>query len=206
MQNSKITRIILAAGAGTRMGQIKALLDLAGQSALQRIGALKLPSYSMATVVVGGHEPVLVGAEARALGLKMITNVDWALGQTGSLCTGIRSDPDADYFLIHPVDLPLICQEDYDSLAQSMSLDPGRKIYVTSIAHRRGHPVIFNRRIADRLIQLGPDDSIRPFIQAEEDVAYAPVQNRWVRQDLDTPADLQAALDYLSANGESTSP
>ncbi|MFT7618585.1 MAG: molybdenum cofactor cytidylyltransferase [Planctomycetota bacterium] len=206
MLDKKIARIILAAGAGSRMGQIKALLNLAGKTALQRIATLNLPKSSMSTTVVGGFSAAEVAKEAQAHGALFISNDQWERGQTGSLCAGLQSVQDADYFLLHPVDLPLIQQSDYDAIARLMIDDPGREIYVTSIGERRGHPLVFSTALAQKILQLGPDDSIRPIIHHEKDVAYAVVSNPWIRNDLDTPDDLAEAQAYLAANGESTSP
>ncbi len=202
----KIARIILAAGAGSRMGKIKALLPLCGQTALERIAKLEFTPDFTETQVVCGFEADQVAGAAAALGLQSTINENWQKGQTGSLIKGIQACHNADYYLLHPVDLPLIEAEDYGALAESMAHDPGRSIYVTSYAQRRGHPIIFNEAIAEKVCALGPDDPLRNLTRAENDVGYAQVSNPWVRGDLDVPEDLEKARRHLDSKGESGSP
>ncbi len=201
-----VARIVLAAGRGSRMGENKALLRLGKLSALERIAQCQFAPLKMTTHVVCGFSRSTVEQHAADLGLTCVFNPNWEQGQTGSLIAGIKHAPPSDYYLLHPVDLPLISQDDYDALAAAMSLKPNHVIYVTSVAKRQGHPLVFSREFAGTILQLGPDDTLRDLVRLEKDTTYVEVGNPWVRKDLDTPHDLAEARSYLASRGESTSP
>lgn len=196
-----MSRIILAAGAGSRMGQTKALMNLAGLTALERIAQLNFPGFKMSTQVVVGHDHKRVRELAEKIGLSTIRNELWQNGQLSSLKAGINADVDSDYFMVHPVDLPLINQDDYDALARVIAENPGHSIYVTSIDKRRGHPLVFNSAFSQEVLKLGENESLRPLTRATTDVCYVNVTNPWIRKDLDYPDDLSDAQRYLADKG-----
>lgn len=96
-----VAGLLLAAGAGTRYGGPKALVDgwLPGA-----IGALRDGGCSPVTVVLGA-----AADEARRLvpsGVSVVVADDWAEGMGASLRAGLLSLGDSDAVLVHLVDLP----------------------------------------------------------------------------------------------------
>lgn len=183
------------------MGQSKALMDLDGQSALERIARLKnCDGSSLDTVVICGHNSEAVIAESDRLTLSSVVNSDWESGQTASLQCGLRQIPrEAEAVLLHPVDLPLIRQSDYDACLSAWRADQGRHDLATSsFDHRRGHPLIISRTCIQRFLDLNPGDSARSVTRDENlRMLYVEVTNPWVLKDLDTPADLAEAIQFL---------
>lgn len=180
------------------MGGNKALLDLGGRTALARVASLRLPQPCRSVVVVGA-EAEAVRVEAASAGLEVVTNAAFDEGQTGSLQCGLRALAGCEAFLLHPVDLPLITQDDYDRvLAAHLEGARPDAITVASFAMRRGHPVIFGAVVAERLLALGPDEPARAVLSdPSSPLRHVVVENPWVLRDLDTPADLAAARDAL---------
>lgn len=93
--------LLLAAGAGRRMGTPKALVPgwLAGS-----VAALRDGGCDQVTVVLGA-----AAEEARALlgpGERVVVADDWETGMGASLRAGLSSLPYADAALVHLVDLP----------------------------------------------------------------------------------------------------
>ncbi len=187
-------------------GETKALLDFQGQTALALLAALTLPSPCR-TIVVGGYDAAAVAAEAERHGLGFVENLDWEQGQTTSLQCGLRAasaDVSTDTLVLHPVDLPLVTQEDYDAVSAAYDVSPsdevGRRVAATSIGMRRGHPIFFSAAVARELLDLEASGSARSVFGRHQDlIAHAIVSNEWVRRDLDHPEDYAAALAAFSA-------
>ncbi|MCA9321953.1 MAG: NTP transferase domain-containing protein, partial [Planctomycetes bacterium] len=84
-----VTRIILAAGAGSRLGgAVKALLAIGDRPALDRLAALQPPSLGR-TIVITGFAADQVETECKRLGLESRRNPNWEQGQTSSLKCGL---------------------------------------------------------------------------------------------------------------------
>lgn len=142
---SNVVGVVLAAGAGTRMGTPKALItDAAGvpwvRSAAERVRD-------------GGCGPVLVvlGAgyqEAKQLVpdfCQVVEAVDWADGMSASLRAGLRAAADAgeaDAALVHLVDLPDV---GVDVIVRLVAYAAPAALVRATYDGRPGHPVMFGR-------------------------------------------------------------
>lgn len=135
--------LVLAAGAGRRMGRPKALMtDPDGTSWLARaVAVLDEGGCAATTVVLGAGGPV-----GPTLPRTTYTHCpDWAEGLGTSLAHGLRTldDGDADAVLIHLVDLPDVTAAVARRLLAS-HVDAGtlrRAVY----GGRVGHPVLVGR-------------------------------------------------------------
>jgi CTP:molybdopterin cytidylyltransferase MocA len=104
----KIAMIILAAGFSERMGVLKPLLPVGGESALLRAVGLGRHEKIHSISIVTGHRHEEVQAELMKCGAKNIRhihNAKYAEGMFTSVKAGIHSLPgDIDGFLLLPVD------------------------------------------------------------------------------------------------------
>jgi molybdenum cofactor cytidylyltransferase/nicotine blue oxidoreductase len=143
----RVVGILLAAGAGTRMGTPKALVTDLGGVPWVRSAAEALRA--------GGCEPVLVvlGAayeEAKRLVpdfSSVVEAADWADGMSASLRAGLRAAadiaPSAEAALVHLVDLPDVGA---DVVARLLGYAaPGALVRATYDGKRPGHPVLLGR-------------------------------------------------------------
>lgn len=100
----RIAAVILAAGAGTRMGGVaKALLRRGDRTFLERI--VETAGAGEAVVVVGPPYGDAVAAHARALGARVVVNADPGRGMASSINAGFAG-LDADAAWLWPVDHP----------------------------------------------------------------------------------------------------
>jgi CTP:molybdopterin cytidylyltransferase MocA len=136
--------LLLAAGAGRRMGRPKALVTLAGRPLL--LGALD-------ALRDGGCAPLIVvlGAEAeqvRALVPDDVTvalAADWSEGMGASLRTGLDAlaATDAAAAVVHLVDLPGVGAA---AIARLAAAAPGPDALARAAYHGTpGHPVLLGR-------------------------------------------------------------
>jgi CTP:molybdopterin cytidylyltransferase MocA len=144
--------LLLAAGAGTRMGRPKALVrDEAGEPWLVRgVRALRDGGCDPVTVVLGAAadeaRPLLDGTGARWL-----VADDWAEGMSASLRAGLAAlaDGDATAVLVSLVDLPDV-HADVVRRVAARGADPADPADPATLARaayhgRPGHPVLLGR-------------------------------------------------------------
>lgn len=140
-----VAGLLVAAGAGTRMGRPKALLvDDDGTPWLARtVAVLRDGGCDAVTVVLGA-----AAEEARTLvpdGVAVVVAEDWAEGMSASLRAGLLAleDTDADAALVSLVDLP-----DVDAAVVRRVLGAGADraaLIRTTYDGRPGHPVVLGR-------------------------------------------------------------
>jgi CTP:molybdopterin cytidylyltransferase MocA len=138
--------LLLAAGAGRRMGRPKALIELGGRPLLLRaLDALRDGGCAPLVVVLGAagdQVTELVPDDVRA-----VLAEDWADGMGASLRAGLRALaelPEVDAALVHLVDLPGVGAPAIARLAEKAAEGPSvlaRAAYYGA----PGHPVLLGR-------------------------------------------------------------
>jgi CTP:molybdopterin cytidylyltransferase MocA len=153
-----IAGIILAAGASSRMGSPKALLEYRGESFIQRLVRVLSPACDRVIVVLGYHAAdIRPGVPGSAV---VTINPAPERGQLSSLQTGLAVLPaEFDGFLFTPVDSPAVESETVERLAQEFRRrDPATLLVIPRIqtpsGPKRGHPVFAARAIAEELLGL----------------------------------------------------
>lgn len=183
MRVPAIAGAVLAAGAGTRMGEPKAELIVAGRRLLDR---------AVTALRDGGCDPLIavVRAGTTVSGVRAVVNFDPARGMRSSLALAVEAADlaRAEALAVLLVDIPGVGPEAIRAAIDAWQ--PGR-IAVATYQGRRGHPTVMAPqlwRIA--LEQAGPDEGARtllaqrPDLVDEVDVAGDPT-------DLDTPEDIR---------------
>ena len=192
--------ILLAAGAGRRMGEAKALLDLGGRSALQRcLEALADGGCDERRVVLGpsGDE---VLSELSGPRPDVVLNPHPERGQTSSLKLALaRGTGRGELFVLHTVDHPLVTAADVRALLDAAAQRPaGKRIVLPVVGGRRGHPALFEAGLAAEFLALGDDEPAHRVPRRDPArVLEVALANPWLVRDLDTPADLAAARAWL---------
>src|SRR5690625_4083011 len=212
---ANVAGILLAAGAGRRMGRPKALLRSAD-------GTPWLSSAAQ-TLLDGGCSPVVVvlgaaaqEARARLIGLdvQVVEARDWASGMGASLRAGLaaltegtggaeRNEPDggaarpftdasltaADAVLIHLVDLPGVGPEVVARLLGHAAPDALAR---ADYGHGPAHPVLIGREHWAGVISSATGDrGARDYLRDRE-VLGVDCSDLADGRDVDTPADLAA--------------
>lgn len=196
MASPPIQAIVLAAGHGRRMGKDKALLELGGETALQRI----LRHLGSA----GLSEPLVVrrrGAEAvDAPGARVVELAVDDGEMLDSVRAGIAAAPDAGGYLLFPVDYAMVGPEVLPPLLTDFDPD-GDGLVLPLCLGRPGHPILISGRLREEL--TAPElDTLRTVVRRDRSrVRVVPVEDSWVRRDLDRPEDLAAARAALECSG-----
>lgn len=198
MTPHRLTPLVLAAGASSRMGRSKALLDFGGRPLVARVmDVCAHAGLGVPVVVVPPRAPALRAAIAAAGPAVLVENPFADAGQSSSLRVGVGALPaDAQGFLLFPVDHPLVrVAEIRRLLARAERRSPGETIIIPSFARRRGHPVIVAAELATELIALPPGASARAVLDADpQRIAYVEMEDDRVLVDMDTPEDYERCL------------
>jgi len=160
--------IILAAGASTRFGRPKQLLQLNDKYLIEWVLDAALNSRLNRVVLVLGyaHQKILqaLGETSQHSKLQIVVNPQYKLGQSHSLRIGlstVKTDFAAVMFLLG--DQPMLNPAKINSLLESFwSAD--KDICVPTYQGKRQTPVIFSRRFFAELMNIKGDIGARKLI------------------------------------------
>ena len=189
----RIGAVILAAGAGTRMGGVaKAVLKRASGLRPQASGRTFLEAVvetareagaSDVVVVVGPPFGETVAVEAERLGARVVWNREPERGMASSIAEGFGALGEVDAAWLWPVDHPDVTVEALRTLIDSLGgHDCARPVY----AGRRGHPPLVARALWPALCEGRPARDVI----AAADTIDVPVDDAGCVRDIDTLEDL----------------
>jgi molybdenum cofactor cytidylyltransferase len=183
-----IAGIILAAGASSRMGTPKALLDYRGETFVGRLVRVLGTSCNPVIVVLGYHADALRQAIPQTA--RVVINPDPGRGQLSSLQTGLIALPaEVDGFAFIPVDSPAVEPDTVAQLARGFEERRASTLLVIPRqSGRRGHPVIAAGSIAAEFLALPPTAEARDIVHAHVDrTEYVDVDDAGIFTDVDDP-------------------
>jgi CTP:molybdopterin cytidylyltransferase MocA len=195
----EIVAVVLAAGASSRMGRPKALLDFDGTTCIALVlTACREGGVASAVVVTSPEGPDLLPQGAGALPVVTAVNEHPERGMLSSLQAGLRRLPTAAAgFLLFPVDFPIVPAAEVRRLTAGFAARrPGQRIFIPSFERRRGHPVLLDAALAAELLALGEDATARAVMTAHDgEIAYVEAADERVLMDMDTPENYQRCLE-----------
>ena len=200
-----IAAIVLAAGAGRRMGgKGKALLELDGQSFLEHaISTCRDGGCEGVWVVVRAGDPETEEA-ARSLGASVTINPDPERGMFSSVQIGIQTaiGPNSpgpltgdatpvQGCLVFPVDHPRVHPDTVRTLINKLPSVGGQTFLQPTTGDRGGHPIALQNAAARKLLDQEPTLVFREALaRAGLSPTRIPVPDPHVRENLNLPSDL----------------
>ncbi len=184
------------------MGAPKALLELAGETFLDRLIALFHAHCSPVVVVTGYDAGNVEAGVRRARQAHFVRNAAYRLGQLSSLQCGLRALPeDSEGVLFTPVDYPAIQAGTVARLVERFKRRvPHELIVVPRCAGRRGHPVLCARELFSEILALPAEAQARDVIRRyREATAYVDVEDAGVLEDADDPAAYERLKRWFEA-------
>jgi len=196
-----VDAILLAAGAGRRLGQAKALLEVRGRWMLPRLVQSLRSGGCRQVVVVTRPELLDPIRERGGCGAdEVVLHPDPDSGRSGSIQRGLAAvcgvvrEPAA--VLIHPCDIPLLSGEAVHQLLQAWRQAKAPESLAARLVTpggRGGHPLLLGRERFPEIRELGPDQPLRELLRSRPD-ALLDVPRRGDPGpflDVDTPEQLQ---------------
>ena len=190
----KTAAIILAAGQSRRMGEVNKLTaELNGQAVIRHVADGIEESDINSVCVVTGHAPEEVQNVLSEFDFAFVHNSQFQEGLSTSLAAGVASlDEDVSHALILLGDMPFITDAMINQLLEAGKNNPG-SIIVSTIAGKRGNPVLWPRVFFEELCSISGDVGARHLIGQHRDMVVEVELGEAAGLDLDTPAALQAA-------------
>ncbi len=188
-----VRTLVIAAGTGSRLGEDKALVDLDGQTAIERIvAAHRRAGVESVWVVRRTGAAALPEIDARTV------EVDEPPEMIDSVRAGLAAiDADDGWILFHPVDYPLSADGVLHGLIRACAATT-RKVVLPICGGRPGHPFGLSTRLLGEIGDAATT-SLRDVVRRDPGrVETFEVRNPWIRRDVDEPHDLVAARAWLS--------
>lgn len=190
---SRVGILILAAGASTRLGQPKQLLNFRGKPLIQHMVEVAIATdYQPVSVVLGAHAAA-IQPHLASLGVHVTHNPDWQSGMTSSLCCGLqqilRRSPDLDAVVLMVCDQPLVTS----ALLRRLILGHQTLRYpivASSYSGILGVPALFHRTLFPELLTLVGHGGARSIIEQHRTSCLG-LPFAGGAMDLDTPQDLE---------------
>jgi CTP:molybdopterin cytidylyltransferase MocA len=193
-QSSPVAGILLAAGAGTRMGTPKGLLRTPNGTAWV--------TRAVAALAAGGCAPILVviGAQAEHVQAlvptlaQTVPAVDWQEGMGASLRAGLQAlterAPASEAVVITLVDTPGVTPETVARLVARAGSDGAGVLARAGYDGVPGHPVLIGREHWAGVTAVASGDAGARQYLADHGVVLVESADVGSGEDLDTPDDL----------------
>lgn len=186
--------VLLAAGAGTRIGMPKALLRVRGRLLVEdRFDLLRAAGCSPQVVVLGAAAGQ-IRAAADLSGADAIDVPDWSRGQGSSLRAGLAHlmGTPVPAAVITLVDQPLVTVAAIQRLVDAWRA--GAAVAAATYRGQRRPPVLFRADVWPSVLDsLHGDEGAGPWLRSRPDlVTDVEVGDVADGRDVDTPADLDA--------------
>lgn len=183
----QIAGLLLAAGAGERLGRPKALVELAGERLVDRgVHLLRTAGCSPVIVITGA-------ASVEVIGGVIVPNPRWREGMGSSLRAGLGAlPPGCPAVVVALVDQPRVAPAAVRRLIDAYRGGAGAAVAVYGGTQRA--PVLIGREHFAAVAEAAVGDvGARGFLQANPDlVTEVPCDDVAVPDDIDTPDDLAA--------------
>jgi CTP:molybdopterin cytidylyltransferase MocA len=188
-----VAGLLLAAGAGRRLGRPKALVEVDGEPLVRR---------GVRLLAEGGCTPVVavVGASAEQVrplcdGAEVVEAADWDTGMGASLRAGLAAlsqRPGVGAVVVALVDQPLVTSAAVGRLRSAH--DAGAVAAVATYSGRPRNPVLLARSTWPGVAAAATgDEGARGWLRGHPDlVVHVDCTGVGAPDDIDTPADLQA--------------
>lgn len=199
---SNIAIVILAAGASTRMGTPKQLLNYRGSTLLGYAIECAIASECGPIVVVLGANADKIKPAIQGRSIHLIENPDWKEGISTSIRHAIRYlnefFQDIEAVILSVCDQPFISCEIFNR-AIEIYYSTGKEIVACKYANTIGVPALFSRAFFSELLDLKNDRGAKQTIEKYLDrVYFLPFPLGEV--DLDTPEDYRNSIAIEKGN------
>lgn len=157
---SRVVALVLAAGAGLRMGhRPKCLLEIDGQALIRRQVRTVMQAGVASVGVVLGHHADRIAPVLDDLPVQVMRHTVPDPGQVASLHLGLRAVlGTADTVMVLLADQPLVSEQDIRDLLAAYATRPAGTAFVRPVVEGLpGNPVVFSREVALAMLAGGPD-------------------------------------------------
>ena len=181
----KAAAVILAAGASSRFGRPKQLLEIDGETLVSRACRIAIEAACSPVIVVLGAHADEIRRRGLPAGVRTVFNERHAEGMGHSLARGVAG-LDSDAVVILLADQPSVDPAILRTMTEELN-KPGISIVWCAQGGIPGPPVMFARRHFEELAELRSDEGGRSVVMRHPD-AVAVIEVPTTRWDIDDEA------------------
>ena len=192
-EGSRIAAVVLAAGASTRMGTAKQLLQIDGRPLVQHVLDNVQRSGVGEIILVLGHSAEAIQRELKLEGAKVVLNENFLQGMGTSLKSGLaRVDSQVQAALIILADQPFVRPETLDQLIAAHERTRAQ-IVIPTYRGFRGNPVLLDRSVFPEVMGLSGDIGCRAIFGEHQDgIVKLEVGDVGILLDIDQKKDYES--------------
>lgn len=198
MKFNLIGIILLAAGASSRLGKAKQLLEFNNQTLLRRSAETALQISGNVVVALGARSEIM-RREIEDLPVKIAENKDWEAGMGGSVKIGlaklIEANSHLEGVIIMVCDQPFVNTDLLEKLIAKYK-ETNAPVVVCEYEDTLGVPAFFSAKLFPELIALEPSHGAKYLIKkyrAETASVFFPEG----AFDIDTPDDYERLINKI---------
>jgi CTP:molybdopterin cytidylyltransferase MocA len=196
-RSRSVVGIVLAAGRSQRMGKPKPLLEIEGQTFLERaITTLRSGGCASVVAVLPSSESTpTMWRIAESAGARVVENPNPESEPIDSLRIGLDAAPaDARAAAVLPVDHPVVRESTVTALLGAFE-SRASLIVRPVFEDRPGHPIVLERSIWDELAEPDLPEGTRTVVRRHADeIDHVAVDDPGVKTNIDTPDDYTREL------------
>jgi len=188
-----ISLVVLAAGKSTRMKENKLLVNVDGETVIERVVKTAIRSKVDEVVVVLGYEAEKIRDRIPALKCKIAVNDRYEKGQSESVKVGLSAiSRDAEALMIQPADVALIDAQSVNRVIDQYRRSK-RRIVIASHQNESGHPILLDRSLFPEVSNIDEDSlGLKAVISRHRtEIDYVDVGTENVLIDIDTQDDFE---------------
>lgn len=183
----KCKAAILAAGSSERMGRPKQLLELSGETFIERSVRVALASdFDEVAVVLGAYADDIAPRIA-GRGVRILHNADWQEGMASSVRCAVHALSDADGLMILLVDQPGITAEWLMSLVERFRREECDGV-TSSRDGVTSPPAIFSKTLFPQMLLLQGERGAKSLLAGAKVIK---MEFPGLLIDIDTPGDFE---------------
>tara|TARA_E500000178_G_scaffold356654_1_gene436686 strand:+ start:6960 stop:7571 length:612 start_codon:yes stop_codon:yes gene_type:complete len=191
--NSKILKVVLAAGLSKRYGLRNKILEkINTKSIIESIleNLISLKAYKKDIIVIGGNDYISLKKKVSKYDIKIMYNQNYRKGIGSSVSLILKKKITYSGIMFIPGDMPLITLKDYKKLIMTF-LNNENKIISPSYKGIYGNPLIIPKIYFNLIKNLQKDNGARKFLPSKEFI-YVPCSKGTIF-DIDTKSKLLKA-------------
>ena len=188
-----ISAILLAAGQSKRMtGENKLTKEIKGSPLIKHSVKNILASSIDELIVILGHQKEiiekLIDKNER---VKFIFNKDFESGMASSIKTGLKHlSNKTEAFFICLGDMPMVNHDIYNQLIKSKD---NRKIIVPTYKGQQGNPVLFDKSMKEKIINISGDVGAKKILELNKDkILNVEINDQSIAKDFNTQNDFNS--------------
>jgi molybdenum cofactor cytidylyltransferase len=196
-----VAGILLAAGAGTRMGRNKMLLAIEGETLLRRAARGALSAGLDPVIVVLGHEADRAAAELAGLGCRTRVNAGYEKGVNTSLSAGVEAiPPEAEAAVVLLADMPFV-GPDLIRAVLARYRETGAPVVTARYGEVTAPPTLYHRAVFPELVGGEGEGRGREVVRRHRAEIVCVDRSPGELADVDFAEDWERARTRLAAGG-----